>query len=98
MKKTTGKLTTNILLTEKQWIKFAIEHTDEDCRSIVECGCPAVKRERTKALYKYNTRKPDEFMLFDVNKALLYLRSRGEDLQFQMVEKDGFVWFDAKKE
>ena len=98
MKKTTGKLTTKILLTEKQWTEFAIEHTDEDCRSIVECGCPAVKRERAKALYKYDTNKPDEFMLFDVSKALTYLRSRGENLPFKMTEKESFVWFDAKKE
>lgn len=93
-----GKLTCEILLTEKQQIAFAVKHADEDCRSIVECGCPAVKRERTKALYKYDTNKPDKFMLKDVSESLIYLRSRGEDLPFLMHEKDGFVWFDAKKE
>lgn len=97
MKKAAGKLTTKILLTDKQQIDFALEHTDQDCKSIIECGCPAVKRERTKALYKYDTSKPDKFMLKDVNESLTYLRSRGEDLQFLMHEKEGFVWFEEKE-
>lgn len=92
------KLICKNLLTDKQQVEFALRRTDEDCRSIVECGCPAVKRERTKALYKYDTNKPDAFMLKDVNESLTYLRSRGEELPFLMLEKDDFVWFDAKEE
>lgn len=92
------KLTVKIMLTEKQIIDFAIKETDENCRSIIECACKPIRREKGRALYKYNINDPDKIMLKDVDKSVTYLRSRGTDLPFKMSEKGGFVWFDRKKE
>lgn len=92
------KTTTKILLTEKQQIEFALRRCDEESRSIIECGHVPVLREKGKALYKYNVKSPDRIMLKDIDTSLLYLRSRDKDLPFKMTEKEGFVWFDNKKE
>jgi len=85
-------------LTDKQIIEFAMKFCDEGCRSIVECGCVAEVRPRAKALYQYNSKDVDKFMIKDVKSALLYLRSRAPDLlPFVMTEKEGWIWFDPRK-
>ena len=85
------------LLSEESQIEFAVKFCDEGCRSIIESGCVRQIRPRSKALYQFNIKDTDEFMLKDVESSLSYLRSRGNSLPFIMSEKDGFVWFDEKK-
>lgn len=95
MKKSKSK----VRLTEAGVAEFAIKFCDEGCRSIIETGCVASVRPRSKALYRYNTENVDSYMTSDVDSSLLYLRSRRmDDLPFKMTEKDGWIWFDKRKE
>lgn len=88
------------LMDKDEIYDFALQFCDEGCRSIVECGCIGKVRPRTKALYQYNTTDVDKMMLKDVQSSLTYLRSRerSDDLPFTMIEKDGWVWFDKRKD
>lgn len=85
-------------MNEKQQIAFALKQCDEQSRSFIEGSCVMVKRERSKALYKYNLRKIDDMAEKDVKEAILYLKSRGDALPFKVVEEGDFIWFNDKKE
>lgn len=85
-------------MNEKQQIAFALKQCDEQSRSLIECSCVMVKREKTKALYKYDLRKIDDIEEKYVKEAILYLKSRGDALSFKVVEDGDFIWFNDKKE